>query len=294
MTGAALLRLGAPACPCGRLIHKWKGWARLRTIPELVAREAPDEPALPDGRPAAGAIGLAWARRRPRRVVRSHAMNESPPPTLTPSAAAEAHPARTVAAWRCALACERARRVRRDLHRRLRRTGCRFARICVAGMRRTSIRTCRSGCWRRTAGGTGWPSELARAGTCGLADLPPRDYGWGFVKLEPLFGPAGRTLPGAGRRHRHDRAGAGRVSADANDRLGRSSSTTNARPRPRAPALLRLGPAGRRRPQIPPPGVPVQLRPVVRHARARSAARTSPASGLGRASSRCSSIRGCS
>jgi glycosyltransferase involved in cell wall biosynthesis len=39
-SGAALLRLRAAGAPCGRLIHKWKGWARLRTVPELVAGQA--------------------------------------------------------------------------------------------------------------------------------------------------------------------------------------------------------------------------------------------------------------
>jgi hypothetical protein len=50
-TGAALLRLKAAGAPCERAIHKWKGLARLRTIPELVARGAPDGLELPDGRP---------------------------------------------------------------------------------------------------------------------------------------------------------------------------------------------------------------------------------------------------
>ena len=39
-TGATLLRLRAAGAPCGRLIHKWKGWTRLRTVPELVAGQA--------------------------------------------------------------------------------------------------------------------------------------------------------------------------------------------------------------------------------------------------------------
>ncbi len=39
-TGAALLRLRVAGAPCGRAIHKWKGWARLRTVPELVPGQA--------------------------------------------------------------------------------------------------------------------------------------------------------------------------------------------------------------------------------------------------------------
>ncbi|HEX3407665.1 MAG TPA: glycosyltransferase family A protein [Caulobacteraceae bacterium] len=36
--GSTLLRLQASRWPVGRLIHKWKGWTRLRTNPELVSR----------------------------------------------------------------------------------------------------------------------------------------------------------------------------------------------------------------------------------------------------------------
>ena len=36
----------------------------------------------------------------------------------------------------------------------------------------------------------GLANELRRYWGIGIADLPAGDYGWGFVKLEPLFGPA--------------------------------------------------------------------------------------------------------
>jgi hypothetical protein len=36
----------------------------------------------------------------------------------------------------------------------------------------------------------GLANELRRYWGTGIADLPAGDYGWGFVKLEPLFGPA--------------------------------------------------------------------------------------------------------
>jgi hypothetical protein len=37
--GAALLRLRASGAPSGRLVNKWKGWARLRTVPDLLRGE---------------------------------------------------------------------------------------------------------------------------------------------------------------------------------------------------------------------------------------------------------------
>ena len=48
--GAALLRLRAAGAPCGGLIHAWKGWTRLRALPEAQARGAPV--GLPVGRTA--------------------------------------------------------------------------------------------------------------------------------------------------------------------------------------------------------------------------------------------------
>jgi hypothetical protein len=40
----------------------------------------------------------------------------------------------------------------------------------------------------------GLADELATYWDVGLADLPRVDYGWGFVKLEPLFGPPGERF----------------------------------------------------------------------------------------------------
>jgi hypothetical protein len=48
--GAALLRLRAAGAPCGRLIHAWKGWTRLRPLPESVAT-SPDGLERASGRP---------------------------------------------------------------------------------------------------------------------------------------------------------------------------------------------------------------------------------------------------
>lgn len=41
---------------------------------------------------------------------------------------------------------------------------------------------------------TGLAQELAKYWNVGVADLPEGDYGWGLVKLEPLFGPAGQRF----------------------------------------------------------------------------------------------------
>lgn len=40
----------------------------------------------------------------------------------------------------------------------------------------------------------GLAEELQRYWGIGVADLPVGDYGWGFVKLEPLFGPPGQRF----------------------------------------------------------------------------------------------------
>ena len=40
----------------------------------------------------------------------------------------------------------------------------------------------------------GLAEELAKYWNVGVADLPVGDYGWGFVKLEPLFGPKGQRF----------------------------------------------------------------------------------------------------
>ncbi|MFC3135268.1 hypothetical protein ACFOHM_20000 [Microbaculum marinum] len=40
----------------------------------------------------------------------------------------------------------------------------------------------------------GLAEELNRYWDVGVADLPTGDYGWGLVKLEPLFGPAGQRF----------------------------------------------------------------------------------------------------
>jgi hypothetical protein len=62
----------------------------------------------------------------------------------------------------------------------------RFTRICVASVRyfypEVPIRLLAGGCLQR-----GLEEELRRYWDVGVADLPVGDYGWGFVKLEPLF-----------------------------------------------------------------------------------------------------------
>ena len=40
----------------------------------------------------------------------------------------------------------------------------------------------------------GLAEELKRHWNVALAEIPPGDYGWGFVKLEPLFGPPGEPF----------------------------------------------------------------------------------------------------
>lgn len=40
----------------------------------------------------------------------------------------------------------------------------------------------------------GLAEELKRHWNVGVAELPPGDYGWGLVKLEPLFGPPGQRF----------------------------------------------------------------------------------------------------
>src|SRR5262249_41974060 len=63
-----------------------------------------------------------------------------------------------------------------------------FTRTCVASIRRfypdIPIRLLVGGPLER-----GLAAELRRFFGVGIADLPRRHYGWGFVKLEPLFGP---------------------------------------------------------------------------------------------------------
>jgi hypothetical protein len=69
----------------------------------------------------------------------------------------------------------------------------RYTRICVASVRRAyptlPVRILSGGPLE-----AGLARELAQCWDVGLADLPRRDYGWGFVKLEPLFGPAGERF----------------------------------------------------------------------------------------------------
>jgi hypothetical protein len=70
----------------------------------------------------------------------------------------------------------------------------RYTRICVASIRHfypdIPIRLLVSGKLQ-----PGLAEELRRYWDVGIADLPSRDdYGWGFVKLEPLFGPSGEKF----------------------------------------------------------------------------------------------------
>jgi hypothetical protein len=69
----------------------------------------------------------------------------------------------------------------------------RFARICIASIRyfypEIPIRILAGGALDRS-----FLSELRRFWNVEVADLPGGDYGLGFVKLEPLFGPAGERF----------------------------------------------------------------------------------------------------
>jgi len=69
----------------------------------------------------------------------------------------------------------------------------RFTRICVASIRQfyptVAIKLLAG--HRLEAG---LAPELKRYWDVGVADLPVRDWGWGFIKLEPLFGPPGETF----------------------------------------------------------------------------------------------------
>src|ERR1700677_4929937 len=69
----------------------------------------------------------------------------------------------------------------------------RLTRICVASIRYfypdIPIRILAGGILQR-----GLAEELDRYWGVELVDLPRGDYGWGFVKLEPLFGPSGERF----------------------------------------------------------------------------------------------------
>jgi hypothetical protein len=69
----------------------------------------------------------------------------------------------------------------------------RFTRICTASVRffypEIPVRLLMGGRVQR-----GLADELAQHWDIGLADVPAGDYGWGFVKLEPLFGRPGERF----------------------------------------------------------------------------------------------------
>jgi hypothetical protein len=69
----------------------------------------------------------------------------------------------------------------------------RYTRICVASVRYfypdVAIKLLAGGPLER-----GLADELRYYWNVGMADLPSGDYGWGFVKLEPLFGPGGERF----------------------------------------------------------------------------------------------------
>lgn len=69
----------------------------------------------------------------------------------------------------------------------------RLTRICVASIRYfypdVPIKILAGDILQR-----GLARELAKYWDVGLADLPEGDYGWGLVKLEPLFGPPGQQF----------------------------------------------------------------------------------------------------
>jgi hypothetical protein len=69
----------------------------------------------------------------------------------------------------------------------------RFTRICVASIRHyypdVKISLLIGGTLQK-----GMREELARYWNVGVSPIPPGEYGWGFVKLEPLFLPAGHRF----------------------------------------------------------------------------------------------------
>ena len=69
----------------------------------------------------------------------------------------------------------------------------RYTRICVASIRYfypdIRIKLLPGGRLER-----GLTAQLARFWAVDVADVPCGDYGWGFVKLEPLFGPTGERF----------------------------------------------------------------------------------------------------
>ncbi|MGC2099843.1 MAG: hypothetical protein WA651_05455 [Candidatus Sulfotelmatobacter sp.] len=69
----------------------------------------------------------------------------------------------------------------------------RYTRICIASIRYfypdLPIRLLVGGRLQR-----GLADELRKYWNVGTVDLPRGDYGWGFVKLEPLFGPSGERF----------------------------------------------------------------------------------------------------
>jgi hypothetical protein len=69
----------------------------------------------------------------------------------------------------------------------------RFTRICIASVRyfypEVPIRLLSGGRLQR-----GLAAELLRYWGVRIADVPAGDYGWGYVKLEPLFGPPGERF----------------------------------------------------------------------------------------------------
>ena len=69
-----------------------------------------------------------------------------------------------------------------------------LSRICVASIRYFYPEAVIKLFPGRKAGPWLAPRELARHWAVGVADIAPGDYGWGFVKLEPLFGPAGERF----------------------------------------------------------------------------------------------------
>ena len=69
----------------------------------------------------------------------------------------------------------------------------RYTRICVASIRyfypHAAIKLLAGGALE-----PGLREELARYWDVGMADIRPGNWGWGFVKLEPLFGPPGQRF----------------------------------------------------------------------------------------------------
>jgi GT2 family glycosyltransferase len=179
LSGAALLIIQACGGPCrtlgSRVGNKWKGLMRLRTNPELIPK-------------AAAAVQADVAK------VDAAVARPAPAPVAAPA------PEDLEAANQRILTPQ----LHKGLSTRENIVDCvyvaasthdaRYTRICVASIRyfypELPIRLLVGGRLQH-----GLADELQLYWNVGIADLAAEgEYGWGFVKLEPLFGPRGERF----------------------------------------------------------------------------------------------------